>query len=211
MRKSTSLRIASTLVVALIMAHAAPAFAQRAFDCGSDDAKKIMLRAFRHHHGDPDPYPGVMGWWPRLLSGLRMVATKTGNRMPTRQYTIDGKNYAHFLDRAPSRHLNLYVKGLDPKANVRLGVTACTYTLNNGNAYLAKLDDLKLFDSRKLTVHSADKPEGGAPGVLLQLASGKHTSSGNDSRRPYTVLILSPSYFTGSHKWEVSYGVGGEF
>ena len=209
MRHLMLVRAASLTGAALILTLASPVFAQRAFDCNSEDAKKLLLRALAKHYGDKDPYPGVMAWWPKLLPSVKMVSTSTGNRMQAKQYTIDGSNYAFFLDRSPSRHLNLYVQAMNTKANVTLGITACSYTTPNGRS--STLKDLRLFDSKTMTLRSADPPFGQMPGKLLKLTSGKHKGERDHANTPYTVLILSPSYFTGSQRYQISYGVGGEF
>lgn len=197
------------IALAFVILNASSAFAQRAFDCNSAEVKQQLLRAQAKHLKQRDPYPGVMGWWPALLDSVKMTFERRNN--PSRTYTLSGKNYAIFLDRSVSQLAGIYVKPLDANTKATLGVTACTYVRSGrgGEFRPTTPDQLKLVESRKYNITaSSAKDELGSGGRLIQ---GKHTSARDQYRIPYTVILLSPSYYTGSQRYKITYTVGKVF
>lgn len=196
------------VTLCLIAMTPASAFAQRAFDCNSDDAKKQAIRGIAKMRGKSDPYPGVMGWWPVVATPVKMVFERKDN--PTRTYNVEGKNYAIFLDRSQSKLAGVYVNAADGKTTGQLGVTICTYTRNSraGGFYPENIDQLVLSDKRSVTFSPGSKPKGDLD-TGTRLADGKHSDSKDMYRIPYTVVILSPSYYTGSQSYKITYTVGG--
>lgn len=201
--------LSCSLVTTLVMTSlTSVAFAQRAFDCNSEDAKKQAIRGIAKLRGKSDPYPGVMGWWPVVLAPVKMLPERRAS--PTRTYKVEGKNYAIFLDRSKSQLAGVYVNAADGKTTGQLGVTVCTYTrkFGGGGFYPEKTSDLVLSDKRSVTFRPGSKPMGDLD-IGMSLKNGKHTSSKDMYSIPYTVVILSPSYYTSSQSYKLTYTVGG--
>lgn len=200
--------LSCSLITALVMTSlTSVAFAQRAFDCNSEDAKKQAIRGIAKLRGKADPYPGVMGWWPVVTTPVKMVYERRNN--PTRTYKVEGKNYAIFLDRSKSQLAGVYVNAADGKTTGQLGVTICTYTrkFGGGGFYPEKTDELVLSDKRSMTFRPGSKPKGDLD-TGMRLTNGKHANSKDTYNIPYTVVILSPSYYTGSQSYKLTYTVG---
>ena len=207
MRLNMKILSASLITFFVMTSLSSAAFAQRAFDCNSEDAKKQALRGIAKSRGKADPYPGVMAWWPVVLAPVKMAFERRSN--PSRTYKVEGKNYAIFLDRSKSQLAGVYVNAADGKSTGQLGVTMCTYKRKGGGGgfYPEKTADLVVSDKRSVTFRGSSKPRKDLD-VGVSLTAGKHSSSKDMYNIPYTVVILSPSYYTGSQSYKLTYTVG---
>ncbi|MEZ4445208.1 MAG: hypothetical protein R3B72_39410 [Polyangiaceae bacterium] len=188
-------RLLTAAVLGLLFTLGSTARAQRAFDCNSDTAKQQLSRTYAVYHKKSDPFPGVMPWWPVNLGGMLMAFKQYNN--PQKDFVVEGKNYAFYLDRSQARSVNLLASPLDEHGG-QLGVTLCTYRASRGNRDPSKPESLVLVGSTSGAVRAGHKDN---PMHL------KTTRSRNSSDTLHTVLILSPSYYSGKHRYRISFPI----
>ncbi|MCA9621115.1 MAG: hypothetical protein KC731_18970 [Myxococcales bacterium] len=188
-------RLLTAAVLGLLFTLGSTARAQRAFDCNSDTAKQQLSRTYAVYHKKSDPFPGVMPWWPVNLGGMPMLFSKKNN--PQKDFVVEGKNYAFYLDRSRAQTVNLLASPLDQHGG-KLGVTLCTYRATRGNRDPANPENLVLVDSTGGTVLDRHKDD---PLYLRTLRS--RTSSDT----LHTVMILSPSYYSGKHRYRMTFPI----